>query len=228
MSSTNMIRVLIVDDHPIMRRGLRDVLEDSGAFEVVGLAADGVEAVRKAEETRPDVIVMDMMMPKKDGVEACREILGLQPDAKVLMLTASTEEDAVIQAVAAGATGFVHKYSGSDELVNAVRQAAEGRLIIPDDAVRRVFKLMGSRTAPMPGSKALTAREKEVLTWFARGKSYAQIAEVIGVRMVTVRNTIYRVREKLRVESKQEIVVWAVRNGLLDREDGQGMVGPGC
>ena len=128
----------------------------------------------------------------------------------------------MIKAVAAGATGFVHKYSGSDELVNAVRQAAEGRLIIPDDAVRRVFKLMGSRTAPMPGSKVLkekvlTAREKEVLTWFARGKSYAQIAEVIGVSMVTVRNTVYRVKDKLRVESKQEIVVWAVRNGLLDR-----------
>ena len=228
MSSTNMIRVLLVDDHPIMRRGLRDVLEDSGVFEVVGLAADGVEAVRKAEETRPDVIVMDMMMPKKDGVEACREILDLQPDAKVLMLTALAEEDAVIQAVAAGATGFVQKYSGSDELVNAVRQAAEGRLIIPDDAVRRVFKLMGSGTAPMSGSKMLTAREKDVLTWFARGKSYAQIAEVIGVSMVTVRNTVYRVKDKLRVESKQEIVVWAVRNGLLDREEGQGVIDPGC
>ena len=227
MSSTNMIRVLLVDDHPIMRRGLRDVLEDSGV-EVVGLAADGVEAVRKAEETRPDVIVMDMMMPKKDGVEACREILDLQPDAKVLMLTALAEEDAVIQAVAAGATGFVQKYSGSDELVNAVRQAAEGRLIIPDDAVRRVFKLMGSGTAPMSGSKMLTAREKDVLTWFARGKSYAQIAEVIGVSMVTVRNTVYRVKDKLRVESKQEIVVWAVRNGLLDREEGQGVIDPGC
>ena len=227
MSSTNMIRVLLVDDHPIMRRGLRDVLEDSGVFEVVGLAADGVEAVRKAEETRPDVIVMDMMMPKKDGVEACREILDLQPDAKVLMLTALAEEDAVIQAVAAGATGFVQKYSGSDELVNAVRQAAEGRLIIPDDAVRRVFKLMGSGSSPMCGSKMLTAREKDVITWFARGKSYAQIAEVIGVSMVTVRNTVYRVKDKLRVESKQEIVVWAVRNGLLDREEGQGVIDPG-
>ena len=118
MSSSNRIRVMLVDDHPIVRRGLRDVLEDSGAFDVVGQAADGVEAVRTAEELRPDVIVMDVMMPKKDGVEACRDILDLLPDAKVLMLTASTEDDAVIEAIAAGATGFVQKYSGSDELVD--------------------------------------------------------------------------------------------------------------
>ena len=145
MSSSNRIRVMLVDDHPIVRRGLRDVLEDSGAFDVVGQAADGVEAVRTAQELRPDVIVMDVMMPKKDGVEACRDILDLLPDAKVLMLTASTEDDAVIEAIAAGATGFVQKYSGSDELVDALRQVAEGRLMIPEDAVRRVFKLLPRR-----------------------------------------------------------------------------------
>ena len=138
MSSTNGIRVMLVDDHPTTRRGLKEVLEDTGAFEVVAQAADGVEAVRTAEETRPDVIVMDVVMPRKDGVEACRDILDL-PETKVLMLTASTVDDAVIEAIAAGATGFVQKYSGSDELVDVVRGVAEGRLMIPDDAVRRVF-----------------------------------------------------------------------------------------
>ena len=146
MSSTNGIRVMLVDDHPIMRRGLREVLEDSGAFDVVAQAADGEEAVRTAEESRPDVIVMDVLMPKKDGVEACRDILDLLPDTKVLMLTASTEDDAVIEAIAAGATGFVQKYSGSDELVDTLRQVAEGRLMIPDDAVRRVFRLLRGGT----------------------------------------------------------------------------------
>ena len=102
MSSTNEIRVMLVDDHPITRRGLREVLEDSGGFDVVVQAADGVEAVGMAEESRPDVIVMDVMMPKKDGVEACRDILDRLPKTKVLMLTASTEDDAVIEAVAAG------------------------------------------------------------------------------------------------------------------------------
>ena len=216
MSSTNGIRVMLVDDHPTTRRGLKEVLEDTGAFEVVAQAADGVEAVRTAEETRPDVIVMDVMMPRKDGVEACRDILDLLPETKVLMLTASTVDDAVIEAIAAGATGFVQKYSGSDELVDVVRGVAEGRLMIPDDAVRRVFKLIRGGAHLRPGAKVLTVREREILAQFARGKSYARIAEALGVSMTTVRNAVYRVQDKLGVQSKQEIVVWAVRNGLLD------------
>ena len=209
-----------MDDHPIMRRGLCEVLEDAGGIEVVGQAADGVEAVRIAEESRPDVIVMDVIMPKQSGVEACRDILDLLPDTKVLMLTASTEDDALVEAIAAGAMGFVQKYSGSDELVDTVRQVAKGRLMISGDAVSRVFKLIRDGSAMMPGPKALTEREREVLTHFASGKSYTRIAEALGVSMVTVRNTIYRVRDKLGIESKQEMVVWAVRNGLLDGEDG--------
>ena len=205
-----------MDDHPIVRRGLCEVLEDSGGFEVVGQAADGVEAVRVAEESRPCVIVMDVIMPKKDGVEACRDILDLLPDTKVLMLTASTEDDAVVEAVAAGAMGFVQKYSGSDELVDTVRQVAKGRLMISADAVSRVFRLIRDGSAVKPGPKALTEREREVLTHFASGKSYSRIAEALGLSMVTVRNTIYRVRDKLGIESKQGMVVWAVRNGLLD------------
>ena len=171
-----------------------------------------------ADETRPDVIVMDVWMPKKDGVEACRDILDLLPDTKVLMLTASTEDDAVVEAIAAGAAGFVQKYSGSDELVDAIRKVGAGNLMIPDGAVRRIFRLLRSGTALMPGPKVLTVREREVLMQFARGKSYAGIAEALGVGTVTVRNAIYRVQGKLGVESKQEIVVWAVRNGLLSGE----------
>ena len=219
MSSTNGIRVMLVDDHPIMRRGLRDVLEESEGFEVVAQAADGEEAVRTAGESRPDVIVMDVMMPKKDGVEACRDILDLLPNTKVLMLTASTEDDAVIEAIAAGASGFIQKYSGRDELADAIQKVAGGGLMIPDDAVRRVFRLLRSGTQLMPGPNLLTVREREILIHFARGNSYAAIAEDLGVSKVTVRNAIYRVQDKLGVESKQGIVVWAVRNGLLDGEE---------
>ena len=136
MSMNEEIRVMLVDDHPVILRGLREVLQDSGGFEVVAQAADGVEAVAMAEETRPDVIVMDVMMPNKDGVEACRDILDLLPDTKVLMLTASSEDDAVVEAIAAGATGFVQKYSGSDDLVDAVRRVAGGQPVIPDDAMQ--------------------------------------------------------------------------------------------
>ena len=226
--SSNGIRVMLVDDHPTTRRGLKEVLEETGAFEVVAQAADGVEAVSTAEETRPDVIVMDVMMPGKDGVEACRDILDLLPDMKVLVLTASTEDDAVIEAIAAGATGFVLKYSGGDELVDVVRGVAEGRLMIPDDALRRVFKLIRDGAHVGSGPKMLTVRERQVLAQFAKGKSYARIAEALGVTMTTVRNAVYRVQDKLGVESKQEIVVWAVRNGLLDDDLVEAVVGPEC
>ena len=216
MSSTSGIRVMLVEDHPITMRGLREVLEDEDWLEVVAQAADGVEAVTRAEESKPDVIVMDVMMPRKDGVDACRDILDLLPETKVLMLTASTEDDAVIEAFAAGASGFVEKYSGSDDLVGAIREVVGGRLVIPHQAVRRVFEQIRGGTELMPVPKVLTVREREVLTHFARGKSYAQIAQALGVSTVTVRNAIYRVQDKLGVDSKQEIVVWAVRNRLLD------------
>ena len=215
-TAIDVIRVMVVDDHPVMRRGLSDTLADEEGFEVAGQAADGVEAVRIAQETRPDVIVMDLFMPDRDGVEACREIVELLPDTRVLMLTASDEEDDVIRAVSAGATGFVRKFTPSDDLVHAVRQVAAGNLIIPEDAVRRAFKLLGEGVAWRPAPDLLSAREREVLTRFATGKAYADIAGDMGISKVTVRNTIYRVQNKLGVGSQQEIVVWAVQNGLLD------------
>ena len=216
MSSANVIKVMVVDDHPVMRRGLRDVLEESGTCEVVSEAADGEEAVAVAQESRPDVIVMDVIMPRKNGVESCRDILDILPDAKVLMLSASTEDDAVIDAIAAGAKGFVLKYSGSDELIDAILRVACGQFIIPDSAISRVFRVLHDGAGYKPGRSVLTDREQDILTQFANGKAYTQIADSLGLSRVTIRNTIYRVQDKLGVDSKQEIVVWAVRNGLLD------------
>ncbi len=115
MATAGRIRVMVVDDHPIMRNGLRDTLEASGRFEVVGLAEDGEAAVRTVEELKPDVIVMDVLMPNKNGIDACREIMELLPDTRVMMLTASTEEDTVIEALAAGARGYLQKYSRPEE-----------------------------------------------------------------------------------------------------------------
>ena len=218
MSTEGRIRVMVVDDHPIMRNGLRDTLEASGRFEVVGQAADGEEAVRTVEEVDPQVIVMDVIMPHKDGIDACREIMELLPDTRVMMLTASTEEDAVIEAVAAGATGYLQKYSRPEELVEAVLDVAGGRLHIPDKAVRMVFAMLrGQRklVSRLP-SDNLTALERETLTLFARGRSYTQIAKARGNTTVTVRNTLYRIQNKLGIGTKQELVIWAVRNGLVD------------
>ena len=218
MSSEGRIKVMVVDDHPIVRNGLRDVLEASGRFEVVGQAEDGDEAVRTAQRTVPQVIVMDVIMPNKDGIDACREIMELLPDTRVLMLTASGEMDAVIEAVAAGATGYLQKYSQPEELVEAVLDVAEGRLRLPDKVVREVFALV-RRDREDTSNRALdrlTALERETLTMFASGRSYSEIAEARGKSAVTVRNTLYRIQDKLGVKSKQELVIWAVRNGLVD------------
>ena len=118
MATDRQVRVMVVDDHEIMRDGLREVLERTGNFEVFGQAGDGVSAVNIALELKPDVIIMDVMMPLKNGIDACREITEMLPDTKVLILTASAEEDAVMEAVAAGATGFLQKYSGKEKLLN--------------------------------------------------------------------------------------------------------------
>ena len=210
--------MMVVDDHPIMRSGLRDALEASGRFEVVGQAGDGEEAVRTVVGLEPDVIVMDVLMPRKDGIDACREIMDLLPGTRVLMLTASTEMDAVIEAFAAGATGYLQKYSQPDELVETVLDVAEGRLRIPNQAVRQVFAMIrGERQlASRQASDQLTTLERETLTLFASGRSYAQIAKARGKSTVTVRNTLYRIQDKLGIETKQELVIWAVRDGLLD------------
>ena len=164
MPTTERIRVMLADDHPIMRDGLRDALEGEGDFEVVGSAKDGVEAVTMAQSVVPEVIVMDVMMPHKDGVDACREIMELLPDTRVLMLTASTTEDAVVEAIAAGATGYLQKDSGPEELAEAIREVAQGRLRIPDKSIRRVFAMIrGQRGLTASRAlKALTDREREI------------------------------------------------------------------
>ena len=208
--------MLLADDHSIVREGLESMLKDSEEFEVVGQARDGVEAVRAASELSPDVIVMDVMMPVKDGVEACREIMEAAPGVRVVMLTASTEEDAVIEAVAAGATGYLQKLSGMDRLVSTLKLVAAGEMPVPPDVVRRVFARMRRVAKAEEEQDELTEREKEMLVSFCRGMSYSAISEDRGVKPVTVRNGLYSIQSKLGLGTKQEIVVWAVRNGLLD------------
>ena len=218
MSPRTATKVMIVDDHSIMRDGLQEVLEHTGEFEVVGQARDGMEAVKVAPSLQPDVIIMDVMLPHQNGIDACREIMAAVPDTRVLILTASTEENAVVEAVAAGATGYLQKFSGKEELLATIRAVDTGEFCIPGDVVRRVFAAM--RAPSEPGDTAevdrLTAREQEILKLFAEGRSYAEIAQVRGNRPLTIRNAIYGIRDKLGVKTKQELVVWAVRNGLLD------------
>ncbi len=217
MSKDDRIRVMVVDDHPIVRVGLTQVLEQSGRFEVVGQAAGGLEAVKVAAEVSPQLIVMDVIMPGKDGVEACREIMQAAPETRVVMLTASTEEDAVVDAVAAGATGYLQKETDRELLLSALQGVASGELHLPLAVVRRVFGGIRDAEAGNVGEVAgLTQREREILVSFARGMSYARIADERGIKPVTVRNAIYGIQEKLGVKSMQELVLWVARNGMLD------------
>ena len=218
MAANTTTRVMLVDDHVITRDGLQEILERSGDFVVIGHAGDGEAAVRIAQELRPDVIVMDVMMPVKNGIDACREVTEILPETRVLILTAAAEEDAILEAVAAGAMGYLQKYSGKEELLRTVYEVADGNYQIPAGVIRNAFASLRSanrpRTDQEPGR--LTQREREILTLFAQGLTYAKIAEARGIQRLTVRNAIYGIQDKLNIETKQGLVVWAVRNGLLD------------
>ena len=218
MSTDERIRVMVVDDHEIVRVGLKQVLELSGEFEVVGQAADGEEAVRVAAEVSPDLVLMDVIMPRKDGVEACREIMASSSEVRVVMLTASSAEDAVVESVAAGASGYILKETDMEQLLSALRSAAVGDFRLPPEIVRRAFTAIrgDGSTGDAAAAAGLTDRQREILVQFAHGLTYAQIAEARGIRPVTVRNAIYRIQEKLGLEKVHGLVLWAVRNGLLD------------
>ena len=215
MTASPPTRVMIVDDHSIMRAGLQEMLERSEDFQVVGQARDGSEAVETAQRLKPDVIIMDVIMPVKNGVDACREIIAAVPETRVLVLTASTDDHTVIDAIAAGATGYLQKFTGKDELLATIRDVADGEFRVPGDVVRRAF--VGASDKPSEVAR-LTEREQEILKLFAEGMSYAEIGEARGNRPLTIRNAIYRIRDKLGAKSSQEMVVWAVRNGLLDND----------
>ena len=221
MSTETRVRVMIVDDHAIVREGIAEVLSLSGEFEVVGQAADGEEAVERVRELRPDVVIMDILMPVKNGVDACREIAASLPDTRVLMLTASNSQTAIVESVDAGAAGYLQKYSNRDLLLATVREVARGEFRVQGEAARRLLAGMGRGPSPMPPSDLdrLTDRERQILKMFAQGMSFAEIGAARGNNPMSVRNAVYAIQRKIGVGSRQEIGVWAVRSGLLDDDE---------
>ena len=207
-----------MDDHQIMLDGLQKLIESSGDFEIVGQAQTGDQAVSLAIEHKPDVVVMDVFLTGRDGIDACREIKETVPDTRVLMLTAATEEESVLNAISAGATGYLRKLSNAQKLLDTIRDVSEGEYRMPQEVMRKVFA--GIRTSPQLADKSaldrLTEREKQILQLFAGGRSYTDIARQRGNQTVTIRNAIYGIQNKIGVKSKQEMVLWALRNGLLN------------
>jgi DNA-binding NarL/FixJ family response regulator len=204
------ISVLIVDDHPIIRKGLSDLFRARPEFQVVGAASDGAEAVRLARENRPHVVLMDLSMPGIDGVEATRQVLDVSPDSKVVILTSFTEADRITEAVDAGAIGYLLKDAEPDALVAGVRSAAAGDA--PFDA-RAARALLPAQTKRRPEHQ-LTLRELEILKLVVAGLPNKSIARHLGISEKTVKAHLTSVFSTIGVTDRTSAAVWAERNGL--------------
>jgi two-component system response regulator NreC len=209
-------RVLLADDHAILRQGLVGILATSGEFEVVAEAADGHEAVERSLATRPDVVVLDITMPRLGGLEAARRIRKALPGTKVLVLTMHEDEEYVLKMVRAGASGYVVKESAASELLAAVRALRGGHAYFAPAAARAVSEayLAGGRLPEDPYDR-LTDREREVLQLLVEGRTNAQVAELLFVSAKTVDNHRTRLMEKLGVHNAAGLVRFAARRGLL-------------
>ncbi|MEO7752564.1 MAG: response regulator transcription factor [Terracoccus sp.] len=225
-SPTERIRVLIVDDHALYRRGLQTILDTEEGFEVVGEAADGVAAVTQAEETLPDVIVMDVGMPKRGGIEACRLIRQRVPSARILMLTSSDDEANLFEAVRAGANGYLLKDVPPEEVAAGIVALHQGHsLISPLMAAKLLseFAQMSDRATvaevvPSPALELprLTDRELQILRLVARGRLNREIAAELFISDNTVRNHIRNILDKLQMHSRMEAAMYAVRQRLIE------------
>ena len=222
MTSDARTSVMLVEDHQVMRDLLREVLENTREYRVVAQAADGAEALRLVAEAAPEVIVIDVIMPVLDGIEACREITELLPDTKVLMLTASNEQDAIVRSIAAGATGYLQKYWGKEQLLATLREVADGEFRIPGSAARRLARAVRDPAgdAASEHMESLTEREQEILRLFAGGWSYQEIGEIRSISALTVRNAVSGIQKKLGFKTRQQMTLWAVRAGLVDEGHG--------
>jgi DNA-binding NarL/FixJ family response regulator len=211
------IRVLLVDDHAVVREGLRAFLELQDGIEVVGEAGDGEQALAQADRLRPDVILMDLVMPKLDGVGAMRELRRRTPASRVIVLTSFTEDDRLLPAIQAGAAGYLLKHVEPRELARAVRAAHAGEALLDPAVGARLVEEVAAR----PGSgqhdgarERLTAREREVLELIAHGFSNKRIARELGIAEKTVKTHVGHVLAKLGVADRTQAALHAVRSGL--------------
>lgn len=216
---TGAIRVLIADDHAIVRKGIRALLATEPGIDVVGEAGDGLEAVAQAERVRPDVILMDMVMPRMDGVEAIQRITAQRPGARILVLTSFAADDKVFPAIKAGALGYLLKDSGPEELIQAIHQVHQGQPSLHPVIARRLLDELSQPARRKPTTEPLTGREVEVLRLVARGASNRQIAEQMVISDATVRTHVSNILGKLHLASRTEAALYALREGLASLDD---------
>jgi len=208
------VRVLVVDDHPVWRDGVKADLEASGSVEVVGEAADGGDAIERALDTMPDLVLMDLNLPTVSGADAIRRIVEATPHVKVLVLSASAAEPDVLEAVKVGASGYLLKSATSAELVEAVLRVVAGEPVFSPSLAALVlgeFRRISAGTQAEPG---LTARETEVLKLVAKGYTYKEIADKLFLSTKTVQNHVQNILTKLRLRKRYELMRYAIQRGL--------------
>ena len=209
------VRVLVADDHSVVRQGLRMFLSLDPEIEIAGEAADGEEALHLARELHPDVVLMDLVMPGMGGVAATRMIRAEVPDVEVIALTSVLADEAVTGAIRAGAIGYLLKNTEADELLRAIKSAAAGKVHLSPEAAARLV-----REVKIPGSpEALTERETAVLRLVARGHANKQVARELGIREQTVKTHVSNILGKLQLQSRTQAALYAVERGLVSASD---------
>jgi NarL family two-component system response regulator LiaR len=213
------IRILIADDHPVVRRGLKVLLGTEPGLEVVGEAATGVEAVDLASQLAPDLILMDLVMPGVDGAEATRRILAADSEARVLVLTSYGSDNRLFPALQAGALGFLLKDATGEELLGAVRRVAGGQSSLSPEIARRLVREVAQEPAGDRPESCLTPRETDVLRSLAHGRSNDEIAEDLRISSATVRTHVSSILAKLGLSRRTQAVLYALRHGLVNLSD---------
>jgi len=217
--SPQPIRILIVDDHAIVREGMRALIEGKDDMTLIGEAANGEEAVSQARTLKPDVTLMDLVMPHKNGIQAIQEIRRENPAARILVLTSFAEDDQILAAIKAGALGYLLKDSSPKELIEAIRCVHRGESSLHPVVARKLILGLGKEQRPEPQESELTDRELEVLKLVATGLSNQQIAEKLCIGEGTVRFHISNILSKLHLENRTQAALYALREGLVSLSD---------
>jgi NarL family two-component system response regulator LiaR len=218
-SGEEKIRVLVVDDHAIIRKGMKAVLELVPDIQIVGEAGNGLEAVKQAEKLQPEVILMDLVMPEMDGIEAIRRIKGIQPEVRILVLTTFAGEEMVFPAIKAGALGYQLKDSSPEALVEAIRQVYRGEPSLHPIIARKVLQELLTPSEKPPTSDPLTQREVEVLRLVAQGYENKEIAAKLVISDATTRTHVSNILSKLHLASRTQAALYALREGLASLEN---------
>ncbi len=213
------IRILIADDHTIVRKGLKVLLATEPDMQVIGEAGDGAEAVEKAGSLKPDVILMDLVMPKMDGIEATRAVTAALPGTKILVLTSFAADDKVFPAVKAGALGYLLKDSSPEELLEAIRRVHRGEPSLEPSIARKVLQEISSPGQGKQTTDPLTERELDVLKRIAQGMSNKEIAAALFVAEWTVRSHVSNILAKLQLASRTQAALYALRSGIASLDD---------